>query len=206
MVRSFRAWRPRRMWWAGPLALIVCMCTSGKGVGAEERLVPGLAIPDVTEGSPAPVQAQGLAEARAPDDPKVRYLIEELIAQRFEGARLSIELAEARVEAAEVKEISQGQAALLTALNAALRIRDRDEATLRAETADLRQRLEAAQTELERERVENRRLTAKLAAAQEAGNGVKMMALGNLPVARAPQIGALHASNGSAAWSEQSSP
>jgi ABC-type phosphate transport system auxiliary subunit len=113
------------------------------------------------------------------------YLIKELIAHRFEGARLSIELAEARVEAAQVKEISHGQAELLTALIAALRIRDRQAATLRAETAHSRQRLEAAQTELERERVENRRSAAELAAAQEAAKLVMMTALGNLPVAMA---------------------
>jgi hypothetical protein len=182
------------------------MCTSGKDMRAEERLVPSLAIPDVTAGSPAPIQAQGLAEARAANDPKMRYLIEELITQRFEGARLSIELAEAKLEAAQVKEISHQQAELLTALIAALRIRDREDASLRAETADLRQLLEAAQTELERERVENRRLAVELAAAQEAANGVKMMALGNLPVARGPQIGALHAANGSAALERAKQP
>ena len=170
MVRTSKAWRPLEIWWAGPLALVVCMGTSAKGVCAEERLVPSLAIPVVTGGSPAPVQAQGLAEARTAHDPKVHYLIKELIAQRFEGARLSIELAEARVEAAQVKTISHGQAELLTALIAALRIRDSQAAILRAETADLRQRLEAAQTELEREGVEKRRAAAELVAAQEAAN------------------------------------
>ena len=199
MDRSSKAWRPLQIWWAGPLALMICMCTSGKGVRAEERLVPSLARPDVTGGSPAPIQAQGLAGARAADDPKMRYLIEELITQRFEGARLSIELAEAKLEAAQVKEISDEKTELLTALIAALRIRDHQSAGLRAETADLRQRLEAAQTELERERVQNRRLAAESATAQEAANWVKMMALGNLPVASAPQIGALHATNGSTA-------
>ena len=128
--------------------------TSGKGVRAEERLVPSLARPDETGGSPAPIRPQGLAGARAADDPKMRYLIEELITQRFEGARLSIELAEAKLEAAQVKEISDEQTELLTALIAALRIRDHQSAGLRAESADLRQRLEAAQTELERERVQ----------------------------------------------------
>jgi hypothetical protein len=167
MVRSSEAWRPLQIWWAGPLALMICMCTSGKGVRAEERVVPSLARPDVTGGSSAPTRAQGLAEA---DDPKVRYLIKALIDQRFEGARLSIELAEARVEAAQIKEISHQQARLLTALIAALRIRDRRDASLRAETADVRHRLEAAQTQLERERVENRRLAAELVAAQKAAN------------------------------------
>jgi hypothetical protein len=146
------------------------MGTSAKGGWAEERLVSSLAIPVVTGGSPAPVQAQGRAETRTADNPKVHYLIKELIAQRFEGARLSIELAEARVEAAQVRTISHGQAELLTALIAALRIRDSQAATLRAETADLRQRLKAAQTELEREGVEKRRLAAELVAAQEAAN------------------------------------
>jgi hypothetical protein len=146
------------------------MCAGGEGVRAEERLVPSLDTPDVTGGSPAPIRAQGLAAARAADDPKMRYLIEELIAQRFEGARLSIELAEARVEIAQIREVSQQQAQLLTALIAALRIRDRREASLRAETADLRHGLDAAHIELERERVENRRLAAELTSAQEAAN------------------------------------
>ena len=169
MVRSLKGRRPLRIWWAGPLAM-VCVWTSGEGVRAEERLVPSLATPDVTGRSSAFYQAQGLAQALSADDPKVRYLLQELIAQRFEGARLSIELEEAMVEAAQIKEISQQQAQLLTALIAALRIRDRRAATLRAETADLRQRLEAAQTDLERERIENRRLAAELAAAQKAAN------------------------------------
>jgi hypothetical protein len=100
----------------------------------------------------------------------LRYLIKELIDQRFEGARLSMELAEARVEAAQIKEISHQQARLLTALIAALRIRDRWDASLLPETAELRHRLETAQTELERERLENRRLAAELVAAQKAAN------------------------------------
>ena len=170
MVRSFKGHRPLGIWWAGSLALMTCMCTSGEGVRADERLVPSLATPEVTGRSPASFQAQGLAKALSADDPKVLYLIQELIAQRFEGARLSIELEEAMVEAAQIKAISQQQAQLLTALIAALRIRDRRDATLRAETADLRQRLEAAQTDLERERIENRRLAAELAAAQKAAN------------------------------------
>jgi hypothetical protein len=167
MLRSIKGRRPLGIWWAGPLALTLCMCTGGEGVRAEERLVPSLATRDVTGGSSAPTRAQGLAEA---DDPKLRYLIKELIDQRFEGARLSIELAEARVEAAQNKEISHQQARLLTALIAALSVRDRRDASLRAETVDVGHRLEAAQTELERERVENRRLAAELAAAQKAAN------------------------------------
>ena len=194
MVRSSEAWRPLRIWWAGPLALMLCICTSGNGVRAEERLV--LAMPDVTGGSQAPFQAEGLAEAPAADDPKVGYLIEELITQRFEGARLSIELAAARVEAAQIKDISHEQTKLLTSLIAALGTRDRENATLRAQTADLQRRLEASQTELEQERVENGRLAAELGAVQEGANWVQMMALGNLP-AWAAQASALHASNGS---------
>jgi hypothetical protein len=186
MVRSTKIWRRLRIWWAGPLALVLCMVTSGKGVCAEERVVPDLAIPVVTGGSPALDQAQGLAEARTANDPKMRYLIEELITQRFEGARLSIDLAEARSEAAHVKEISHGQAELLTALIAALRIRDRQAATLQAETADLRQRLEAAQTELER-----RRGQAPVGGGVARSTGDSelktMMALRDVPVARAPQ-------------------
>ena len=170
MVRSLWGRRPLRIRWAGPLALMVCICTGGEGVRAEERLVPSLAAPDVTGRSPASFQAQGLAKALSADDPKVRYLIQELIAQRFEGARLSIELEEARVEDAQIKEISHQQAQLLTALIAALRIHDRRDATLRVETADLRQQLEAAQTELERERVENRQFAAELAAVRKAAN------------------------------------
>jgi hypothetical protein len=156
---------------------------------AEERLVPSLAIPDVTRGSPAPIQAQGLAEAWAANDPKMRYLMEELITQRLEGAQLSIELAEARVEAAQVKEISHGQAELLTVLIAALRIRDRQAASLRAETAELRQRLDAAQTELEREGVEKHRLAAELVAAHRRQRTGDDDSPGNLSAARAPQIG-----------------
>jgi hypothetical protein len=146
------------------------MGTSAEGVRAEERLVPSLATPDVTGRSPASFQAHGLAKALSADDSKMRYLIQELIAQRFEGARLSIELEEARAEAAQIKEISHQQAQLLTALIAALRIHDRRDATLRVETADLRQQLEAAQTELERERVENRQFAAELAAVRKAAN------------------------------------
>ena len=170
MVRSFKGHRPLGIWWAGSLALMTCMCTSGEGVRADERLVPSLATPEVAGRSPALCQAQGLAKALSADDPKLRYLLQELIDQRFEGARLSMELAEARVEAAQIKAISHQQERLLTALIAALRIRDRRNASLRIETADVRHRLEAAQTELERERVENRRMAAELAAAQEAAN------------------------------------
>jgi hypothetical protein len=169
MVRSSKVCCRPRIGLTGPLALAVCMVASGKGVCAEERLVPGLAISVVTGGSPAPAQAQGPAEARTSDELKMRYLIEELITQRFEGARLSIELAESRIEAAQVKETSHGQAELLTALIAALKIRDRQAATLRVEMAELRQRLEAAQTELERS-VEKRHLAAALRAAQETAN------------------------------------
>jgi hypothetical protein len=183
---------------------MLCICTSGNGVRAEERLF--LAIPDVAVGSQAPFQAEGLAEAPAADDPKVRYLIEELISQRFEGARLSIELAAARVEAAEIKDSSHEQAKLLTSLIAALGTRDRENASLRAQTADLQRRLEASQTELEQERVENGRLAAELGAVQEGTNWVQMMALGNLP-AWAPQAaGALHASNGSVALERAKQP
>ena len=167
IVRSIDRRRPLRTWRAGALALIVCICTGGEGVRAAERLVPSLATPDVTGESSASTRAQGLAEA---DDPKLRYLINELIDQRFEGARLSIELEEARAEAAQIKEISHQQAHLLTALVAALRVRDRLDASSRTETADIRHRLEAAQTELKRERVENRRLAAELVAAQKAAN------------------------------------
>lgn len=170
MVRSLKVRRLLTFWWAGPLTLMTWMCTSAEGVRAEERLVPSLATPGVTGRSPPSFQAQGLAKALSAGDPKVRYLIQELIAQRFEGARLSMELAEARVEAAQIKAISHQQERLLTALIAALRIRDRRNASLRIETADVRHRLEAAQTELKRERVENRRLAAELAAAQKAAN------------------------------------
>jgi hypothetical protein len=203
MVRSSKAWRPLRIWWASPLALMLCICISGNGVRAEERLV--LAMPDVA-GSPAPFQAEGLAEEPAADDPKVRYLIEELITQRFEGARLSIELAAARIEAAQIKDISHEQANLLTSLIAALGTRDRENATLRAQTADLQQRLGAAQTELEHERVENGRLAAELGAVQEGANWVQMMALGNLPAWGAARASALHASNGSVALERAKQP
>ena len=59
MVRTSKASRPLRIWWAGPLALIVCMGAGGQGVRAEERMVPSLAIREVTGGSPAPISSPG---------------------------------------------------------------------------------------------------------------------------------------------------
>jgi hypothetical protein len=162
-------------------------------------------MPDLPGGSAAPFQAQGLAEAPAADDPKVRYLIEELITQRFEGAGLSIELAAARLEAAEIKDISQERAKLLTTLIAALGTRDRENASLRTEIADLQQRLDAAQAELKHARLDNSRLASELAAAEPGANWVKMMVLGNLPTGT-PEAGGLHASNGSAALERADRP
>jgi chromosome segregation ATPase len=154
---------------------------------------------------PPRIRGQDLTEAWDAHNAKLRYLIEELITLRFESARLSIEGAEARAEAAEIKEVSRQQAELLTALMAVLATRDRKDATLRSETTDLRQRLEAAQAELQRERVENSRLAAELAAAHKAADSATMMALENLAVINA-QIGVLSAADGNAALEQAKQP
>jgi hypothetical protein len=205
MVNSSNVWRPSRIWWAGSLALMACLGAGSGSLRSEERLAANLAVSHETGGLPARIHAQDLTKAWDADDAKARYLIEELITQRFESARLNIELAEARAEAAEIKEVSRQQAALLAALMAVLPTRDRQDATLRSETADLRQRLEAAQAELQRKRVENSRLAAELAAAHKAADSATMMALENLAVIKA-QMGVLSAAAGNDALERAKQP
>ena len=205
MVNSSNVWRPWRIWWAGSLALIACLGAGSGSLRSEERLAASLAVSQETGGLPARVHTQNLTKAWDAHNAKLRYLIEELITQRFESARLNIERAEARAEAAEIKEVSRQQAELLTALMAVLATRDRQDATLRSETTDLRQRLEAALAELQRERVENSRLAAELAAAHKAADSATMMALENLAVIEA-QIGVLSAADGNAALERAKQP
>lgn len=195
MVSSCSPWRPLGTRWAGPLALILCLGAGSGSLRSEERLAANPAVSHETGGLPVGVNAQHPTEAWHADDAKVRYLIEELITQRFESARLSIELADARAEAAENKEVSRQQAALLEALTAVLATRDRQFATLRSETAALRQRLEAAQAELQLRGVQNSTLAAELAAAHKAAETATIMALENLALINA-QIGLLSAAAG----------
>jgi hypothetical protein len=185
MRNGSNVWRPSRIWWAGCLALMACVVAGGGSLRSEERPAANLAVSHETGGLPARIHAQDLTNAWDGDDAKVRYLLEELITQRSESARLSIELAEARVEAVEIKEVSRQQAGLLTALMAVLATRDRQETALRSETTDLRQRLGAAQAELQRKHVENSRLAAELTAAHKAADLARMMALENLAVIKA---------------------
>jgi hypothetical protein len=63
-----------------------------------------------------------------------------------------------------------------------LTTRGRREADTRLEAADLRQRLEAAQAELQRKVSENGRLAAELAATHKAADAATVMAQGNLAV------------------------
>ena len=87
---------------------------------------------------------------------------------------------------------------------AAMASRDR-QAALRSGTADLRQRLEAAQAELQRQRAENDRLAAALAAAYKAADAATVMAQDNLAVINA-QIKALNAGAGTSTWRGLSGP
>ena len=203
MVNSSNVWRPSKSWWVGCLALLAWLSAASGSLRSEECLAYNPAASPESGGSPA--HAQDLTNAWAADDAKVRYLIEELITQRFESTRLSIELTEARAEAAEIKEVSLQQAELLTALMAALTTRDRQDTTLRSETAGLRQRLDAAPAELQRKRVENNRLAAELAAAHKAADSATIMALENLAVIKA-QIDVLKAANGNAALKRAKQP
>jgi hypothetical protein len=125
-------------------------------------------------------------------------LIEELVTQRSESARLSIELADAKTKRAEIEAISRQQEALLAALMAALGSRDRRDAAARSEIADLRQRLEVAQAELQHKGVENDWLAAELAAAHKAADEAASMARDNL-AAIDVAVRALHAAAGNPA-------
>jgi hypothetical protein len=205
MVNSSNVWRPWRIWWTGSLALMACLGAGSGSLRSEERLAAKPAVSQETGRLPARIHGQDLTEAWDAHNAKLRYLIEELITLRFESARLNIEGAEARAESAEIKEVSRQQAELLTALMAVLATRDRKDATLRSETTDLRQRLEAAQAELQRERVENSRLAAELAAAHKAADSATMMAMENLAVIEA-QIGVLSAAHGNAALERAKQP
>jgi hypothetical protein len=204
MGNSSNGWRPWRTWCASSLALMACLGAGSESLRSEEHLAANPAIPHKIGELPGRGHPQDLTKAWDADDAKVRYLIEELITQRFESARLSLELAEARAAVAELKEVSRQQAGLLTALMAVLMTQDRQEITLRAETTELRQRLDAAQTELERKRLENSWLTAELATAQKAADSATLMALENLAVIEA-QIGVLSAAAGTAVL-EQAKP
>jgi hypothetical protein len=132
-------------------------------------------------------------------------LIEELVTQRSEGALLSIELAATKAKAAEIEAISRQREALLAALIAALATRDRREADARSETADLRQRLEAAEAELQRKVSENDRLAAELAVAHKAADAATVLAEDNLATINA-QIKTFHAAAGSAVMARAERP
>ena len=84
-----------------------------------------------------------------------------------------------------MKEVSRQQAALLTALMAVLARRDQQDTTSRSETTELEERLEAAQSELQRKHLENSQLAAELAAAHKAAERATMMALENLALIEA---------------------
>jgi chromosome segregation ATPase len=129
---------------------------------------------------------------------KVRYLIEELVTQRSESARLSIELADANTKRAEIEAISRQQETLLTASTAALASRDRRDAAVRSEIADLRQRMEMAQSELQHKRVEIDRLAAALMAAYKAADEATSIARDNLAAIDA-QVRAFRAAAGNPA-------
>jgi hypothetical protein len=155
---------------------------------------------------PAPIQIYESNRGPLPDGStacdaayaNVRYLIEELIDQRLESARLSIELAAAKAEGTEIQRISRQQEALLAALMTAVASRDRRDAAVRSETADLRKQLEVARTELQRRGAENDRLAAELGAAHKAADTATVMAQDNLAVINA-QIKALDVAAGNAA-------
>lgn len=213
MVSSSSVWRASRSWCAGSLALMACLGAGSGSLRSQERLAANLAASHEVGGLPARIQifepnwgrlpdgakhARDLTKARDATNAKVRDLIEELIPERFESARLSIELAEAKAEAAEIKEVSRQQEALLAALMAVLATRARHDAIVRSENADMRQRLEAVQAELQRKVSENSRLAAELAAAHKAADSATMMALENLAVIEA-QIEVLHLATENAA-------
>jgi chromosome segregation ATPase len=128
----------------------------------------------------------------------VHYLIDELVTQRSESARLSIELADANTKRAEIEAISRQQETLLTASTAALASRDRRDAAVRSEIADLRQRMEMAQSELQHKRVEIDRLAAALMAAYKAADEATSIARDNLAAIDA-QVRAFRAAAGNPA-------
>lgn len=172
MKNSSHVRRGSKVWWASFLALIACLCAGSGRLRSQE----------LPAGNPAHIQ---ISEAQLPDGSKAcdaayANLIEDLVTQRSESARLSIELADAKGKGAEIEAISRQQEALLTALMAALASRDRRDAAVRSEIADLRQRLEVAQSELQHKGVEIDRLAAELAAAHKAADEAASMARDNL--------------------------
>jgi hypothetical protein len=187
MTKS-NVWRASRIW-ASALGLLACLGAGSESVRSQE--LPGA--------NPTAIQIFEPHQGSLPDGSKAcdgtyGYLIEELITQRLESARLSIELAQAKAEGAEIQRTSRQQEALLSAMMAAMASRDR-QAALRSGTVDLRQRLEAAQAESQRQRAENDRLAAALAAAYKAADAATVMAQDNLAVINA-QIKALNAGAG----------
>jgi hypothetical protein len=206
MLNSFDVRRGPRTWWVGFLSLVVCLCADSGGLRAQERLAASPVIQnEAGEFLALIIHAQDPMKQCHLADAKVDYLIEELVTQRLENARLSIELAAAKADGAQTKEASRQQEALLTALMAAVATRERRDATARSEAADMRQRLAAAQAELRRQVSKNDRLAAELAAVHKAADSATMMAQDNLAVINA-QIGVLHATVGSAALDRAKQP
>jgi hypothetical protein len=182
MVTNSNVRRRSSLWLAGSLALVVCLGVGSEGLRSEERRTAALALSHEIGAFPGGIQKEDLTKGWDADDARVRYLLEELFTQRLENAQLSIELARSRAEAAELEEASRQQSALLTASIAALATRHRQEADSRFEMADLQQRLEAAQAELQRYVLENRRLAAELAVAHKAADSATLTAPQNGPV------------------------
>jgi hypothetical protein len=187
-MTNSNVWRASRIS-ANALGVLACLGASSGSTLSQERLPP----------NPAAIKIFDPDDGSLPDgsnacDATYGYLIEELVTQRLESARLSIELAQAKAEGAEIQRTSRQQEALLSAMMAAMASRDR-QAALRSGAADLRQRLEAAQAELQRQRAENDRLAAALAAAYKAADAATVMAQDNLAVINA-QIRALNAGAG----------
>jgi hypothetical protein len=190
MKNSSHVRRGSKVWWASLLALIACLCAGSGRLRSQE----------LPAGNPAHIQ---ISEPQLPEGSKAcdaayANLIEGLVTQRSESARLSIELADAKAKGAEIEAISRQQEALLTALMAALASRDRRDAAVRSEIADLRQRLEVAQSELQHKGVEIDRLAAELAAAHKAADEAASMARDILAAIDA-QVSAFRAAAGNPA-------
>ena len=118
MVNSSDVRRASRIWWTGSLSLIVWLGAGNDSLGAQERLHAPEAEVDLT---PAPGNVsvrtgdlldEAVAGIRAP---LVRYLIEELIAQRLANAQLNADIAEAEAERAEIEDAAREKEAELAA-------------------------------------------------------------------------------------------
>ena len=184
MIHSI-VWRGSRIS-ASALGFLACLGAGSGSTLSQESLAA----------NPAAIQIFEPDDSSLPDGSKAcdaayGYLIEELVTQRLESARLRIELAQAKAEGDELQKASRQQEALLSALMAAMASRDR-QAAVRSGTADLRERLEAAQAELRRQKAENDRLVA---AAFKAADAAKVVAQDNLAVINA-QIETLNAGAG----------